>query len=79
MRVTTSDWNEVTRHLGFKVKARKAVERKSVKCNKCGATMVAHPGTNVYTCPGMVESPNKETGKNEIRPCGNFVLKTFIN
>jgi tRNA(Ile2) C34 agmatinyltransferase TiaS len=77
MRVTTSSWSEVARSLGFKLKQRKPTEFKPIKCNKCGATMESHSGTNVYTCPGSVESVNKETGKTEIRPCGNYVLKNF--
>lgn len=61
----------------FKIKPKNRIfNPKPVKCNKCGAIMIAHPMTNIYTCPGEIEQ--EKNGKKELVPCGNFLMRNYI-
>ena len=71
--------DELKRKFGVVSKSKKG-KPKPMKCSKCGANMVAHPGTNIYTCPGMVEAEEKtEAGVKKVqKPCGNYLMRNYI-
>lgn len=71
----TVTMEELGRAFNIKPKNR-ASNPKPVKCSKCGATMIAHPMTNIYTCPGEVEQ--EKEGKKVLVPCSNFLMRNYI-
>ena len=78
--ITTSDWNIVLKELGYKATAPKTRKPKPTKCRVCGANMVPHPGTNVFTCSGTVEREtlkDSETIK-QVVPCESVFLRNRI-
>lgn len=78
--ITTSDWNIVLKELGYKATAPKTRKPKPTKCRVCGANMVPHPGTNVFTCSGIVERETIKDGKTikQIVPCESVFLRNRI-
>lgn len=78
--ITTNDWNIVLKELGYKATAPKTRKSKPTKCRLCGANMVPHPGTNVFTCSGTIEKEIEKDGKtiktNE--PCPSVFLRNRI-
>lgn len=78
--ITTSDWNIVLKELGYKVTAPKTRKPKPTKCRVCGANMVPHPGTNVFTCSGTVERETIKDGKTikQVVPCESVFLRNRI-
>lgn len=78
--ITTNDWNIVLKELGYKATAPKTRKPKPTKCRLCGANMVPHPGTNVFTCSGTIEKEIEKDGKtiktNE--PCPSVFLRNRI-
>lgn len=78
--ITTNDWNIVLKELGYKATAPKTRKPKPTKCRLCGANMVPHPGTNVFTCSGTIEKEIEKDGKtiktNE--PCSSVFLRNRI-
>lgn len=78
--ITTSDWNIVLKELGYKATAPKTRKPKPTKCRVCGANMVPHPGTNVFTCSGTVERETIKDGKTikQIVPCESVFLRNRI-
>ena len=77
---TTSDWNIVLKELGYKATAPKTRKPKPTKCRVCGANMVPHPGTNVFTCSGTVERETIKDGKTikQVVPCESVFLRNRI-
>ena len=62
--ITTNDWNIVLKELGYKEPVSKVKRKqKPTKCRLCGANMVPHPGTNVFTCSGTIEKEIEKDGK----------------
>lgn len=62
--ITTNDWNVVLKELGYKEPVSKVKRKqKPTKCRLCGANMVPHPGTNVFTCSGTIEKEIEKDGK----------------
>ena len=78
--ITTSDWNIVLKELGYKATAPKTRKPKPTKCRVCGANMVPHPGTNVFTCSGTVERETIKDGKiiKQVVPCESVFLRNRI-
>ena len=78
--ITTSDWNIVLQELGYKATAPKTRKPKPTKCRVCGANMVPHPGTNVFTCSGTVERETIKDGKTikQVVPCESVFLRNRI-
>lgn len=78
--ITTSDWNIVLKELGYKATAPKTRKPKPTKCRVCGANMVPHPGTNVFTCSGTVERETIKNGKTikQVVPCESVFLRNRI-
>lgn len=78
--ITTSDWNIVLKELGYKATAPKTRKPKPTKCRVCGANMVPHPGTNVFTCSGTVERETIKDGKTikQVIPCESVFLRNRI-
>lgn len=78
--ITTSDWNIVLKELGYKATAPKTRKPKPTKCRICGANMVPHPGTNVFTCSGTVERETIKDGKTikQVVPCESVFLRNRI-
>lgn len=78
--ITTSDWNIVLKELGYKATAPKTRKPKPTKCRVCGANMVPHPGTNVFTCSGTVEHETVKDGKTikQVVPCESVFLRNRI-
>lgn len=78
--ITTNDWNIVLKELGYKATASKTRKPKPTKCRVCGANMVPHPGTNVFTCSGTVERETIKDGKTikQIVPCESVFLRNRI-
>lgn len=78
--ITTSDWNIVLKELGYKATAPKTRKPKPTKCRICGANMVPHPGTNVFTCSGTVERETIKDGKTikQVVPCESIFLRNRI-
>ncbi len=78
--ITTSDWNIVLKELGYKATAPKTRKPKPTKCRVCGANMVPHPGTNVFTCSGTVERETIKDGKTikQVVPCESVFLRNRI-
>lgn len=78
--ITTSDWNIVLKELGYKATAPKTRKPKPTKCRVCGANMVPHPGTNVFTCSGTVERETVKDGKTikQVVPCESVFLRNRI-
>lgn len=78
--ITTSDWNIVLKELGYKATAPKTRKPKPTKCRVCGANMVPHPGTNVFTCSGTVERETIKDGKTikQVVPCESIFLRNRI-
>lgn len=78
--ITTSDWNIVLKELGYKTTAPKMRKPKPTKCRVCGANMVPHPGTNVFTCSGTVERETIKDGKTikQVVPCESVFLRNRI-
>lgn len=78
--ITTSDWNIVLKELGYKATAPKTRKLKPTKCRVCGANMVPHPGTNVFTCSGTVERETVKDGKTikQVVPCESVFLRNRI-
>lgn len=78
--ITTSDWNIVLKELGYKATAPKTRKPKPTKCRICGANMVPHPGTNIFTCSGTVERETIKDGKTikQAVPCESIFLRNRI-
>lgn len=78
--ITTSDWNIVLKELGYKATVPKTRKPKPTKCRVCGANMVPHPGTNVFTCSGTVERETIKDGKTikQVVPCESVFLRNRI-
>ena len=78
--ITTNDWNIVLKELGYKATAPKTRKPKPTKCRVCGANMVPHPGTNVFTCSGTVERETVKDGKTikQVVPCESVFLRNRI-
>ena len=78
--ITTSDWNIVLKELGYKATAPKTRKPKPTKCRLCGANMVPHPGTNVFTCSGTIEKETVKDGKTikTTEPCPSVFLRNRI-
>ena len=79
--ITTNDWNVVLKELGYKEPVSKVKRKqKPTKCRLCGANMVPHPGTNVFTCSGTVERETIKDGKTikQIVPCESVFLRNRI-
>lgn len=79
--ITTNDWNVVLKELGYKEPVSKVKRKqKPTKCRLCGANMVPHPGTNVFTCSGTVEKEIEKDGKTikTIEPCPSVFLRNRI-
>ena len=78
--IITSDWNIVLKELGYKATAPKTRKPKPTKCRVCGANMVPHPGTNVFTCSGTVERETIKDGKTikQVVPCESVFLRNRI-
>lgn len=78
--ITTSDWNIVLKELGYKATTPKTRKPKPTKCRVCGANMVPHPGTNVFTCSGTVERETIKDGKTikQVVPCESVFLRNRI-
>lgn len=78
--ITTSNWNIVLKELGYKATAPKTRKPKPTKCRVCGANMVPHPGTNVFTCSGTVERETIKDGKTikQVVPCESVFLRNRI-
>lgn len=78
--ITTSDWNIVLKELGYKATAPKTRKPKPTKCRVCGANMVPHPGTNVFTCSGTIERETIKDGKTikQVVPCESVFLRNRI-
>jgi hypothetical protein len=74
--IVTDDWSVVMKELGYKSKQKPAKPQKEVKCRVCGAPMVGHVGTNVFTCTGMVEKKDGEESK--LVPCDNIFLRVHL-
>lgn len=79
--ITTNDWNVVLKELGYKEPTPKVKRKqKPTKCRVCGANMVPHPGTNVFTCSGTIEKEIEKDGKNikVSEPCPSIFLRNHI-
>lgn len=79
--ITTNDWNIVLKELGYKELTPKAKRKqKPTKCRVCGANMVPHPGTNVFTCSGTIEKEIEKDGKTikVSEPCPSIFLRNHI-
>ena len=62
--LTTNGWHIVLKELGYKEPVSKVKRKqKPTKCRLCGANMVPHPGTNVFTCSGTIEKEIEKDGK----------------
>ena len=62
-----------------KLRVRPVAERaeKARKCRICGAEMEHIPGSNVYVCRGMIETPKptaEDPDAKESKPCTNYAL-----
>ena len=78
--ITTNDWNIVLKELGYKATAPKVRKQKPTKCRVCGANMVPHPDTNVFTCSGTIEKEIEKDGKmvKVSEPCPSVFLRNRI-